>query len=346
MRNERTTSIPELQTQLLALLEQRDDGDNFVMHRIIETEEKLLRQMRQEPERYAIQHRQLQTRLVDHLINYGSYLKTEYRKDDVSAKRSLQKALRYERMLPLAHYRLGFLAYKEKDYSAAIQQFEQALLYQSQYPDHRHQLSDQQMYHAQLYKTNSALFIAAASYEEIVAYKQSGEVEERAIDQSPLPHLYKLITDTTELLTLQEVQVLDASGERTCSREEYDHLLENTRDSHLLLDLTDREAFVRFGKKSVAISRQEWELLRDLMTRSSQSRGLLLDDAIESFNGRPRSNAYAQKIRRLRRKLSVLPLTADVIGTLPRDQVREREGSYYYKSDVLPYLVVQLADYM
>jgi cytochrome c-type biogenesis protein CcmH/NrfG len=37
-------------------------------------------------------------------------------KDDYVAKNSFRKVLKYDKTNPIAHYRLGFLAYKEQQY--------------------------------------------------------------------------------------------------------------------------------------------------------------------------------------------------------------------------------------
>lgn len=55
--------------------------------------------------------------LVFNLIHYGTFMKMNYQKGNNTAKLSLKKALNYDRTNPIAAYRLGFLAYKDKDYT-------------------------------------------------------------------------------------------------------------------------------------------------------------------------------------------------------------------------------------
>ncbi len=61
--------------------------------------------------------------LVIHLIKFGSYLKMNHFKDDGTAVESLIKAIRLEQKLPIAYYRLGFLAYKHGKYGSAVRYF-------------------------------------------------------------------------------------------------------------------------------------------------------------------------------------------------------------------------------
>ena len=50
-------------------------------------------------------------------------------KDDASAIASLKKAIALDKHNPIAHYRLGFLSYKKQDYVAAVQYFQQAIIF-------------------------------------------------------------------------------------------------------------------------------------------------------------------------------------------------------------------------
>lgn len=102
----------------------------------------------------------VQQSLVYDLIHYGTYLKTEYQKDDHLAAICLEDALKYDRHNPIAAYRLGFLSYKQKNYSSALLYFENALRFQRYDSSHKYKLNSQQQVNAHLYLTNSALYIA------------------------------------------------------------------------------------------------------------------------------------------------------------------------------------------
>lgn len=65
--------------------------------------------------------------LVTHLIKFGTYLIMNHFKDDRTAVESLIKAIGLEQKLPIAYYRLGFLAYKHGKYGSAVRYFQQAL---------------------------------------------------------------------------------------------------------------------------------------------------------------------------------------------------------------------------
>ncbi|MEK4232856.1 hypothetical protein NSR01_08255 [Anoxybacillus sp. FSL W8-0703] len=66
----------------------------------------------EEKEKHGFEY--VKKQLVKYLIRYGTYLKTQLKKDERMAKTAFQKALRYDSGNPVVHYRLGFLAYKEE----------------------------------------------------------------------------------------------------------------------------------------------------------------------------------------------------------------------------------------
>ncbi|PIB40760.1 hypothetical protein AOA59_26875, partial [Pseudomonas sp. 2822-15] len=61
----------------------------------------------------------IKNKLVRYLINYGTYLKMGHMKNKVDAERTLKKVLFYQKQNPIAHYRLGFLAYRSRRFTEA-----------------------------------------------------------------------------------------------------------------------------------------------------------------------------------------------------------------------------------
>ena len=88
-------------------------------------------------------------------------------KDDASAIGSLKKAITLDKHNPIAHYRLGFLSYKKQDYVSAVQYFQKAIDSQPYYQNREYVLNEQQLFHAHMYLTNSALYVANQSYQDM-----------------------------------------------------------------------------------------------------------------------------------------------------------------------------------
>ena len=128
MRRLQTRSIEELLDIEEALHSSRDEEKAGSMHEVISLYEELHKRIkRDKASEYISSLESIEKKLVSYLIRYGTYLKTEYQKDDFAAKRTLLKALSYDRTNPMARYRLGFIAYKEGNFMESIKQFQQAL---------------------------------------------------------------------------------------------------------------------------------------------------------------------------------------------------------------------------
>lgn len=123
---------------------------------------------------------------VTYLVKYGTYLKMNQIKDDKIAISSLKNALSYERNIPIAYYRLGFLAYKQGEYSQSVHYFQEALNYHKLGDDPSFSLNQQQEFHAHMYLANSALYVASSTYEvmEGLSYSSAKQLPNLAL--SPL----------------------------------------------------------------------------------------------------------------------------------------------------------------
>lgn len=158
MRKLKEMSIEELLDLEEEIRAAIDEGKPGSMNKAINVYEELHRQIKSNTEsEYKQSLGNIEKQLVRYLIRYGTYLKSEYEKEGRLAKRTLEKALKYDRTNPLAHYRLGFIAYKEEEYIESIRQFRQALQSEER---NVYKLSPQQRYNAGLYLSNSALYIA------------------------------------------------------------------------------------------------------------------------------------------------------------------------------------------
>ncbi|WP_297987838.1 tetratricopeptide repeat protein, partial [uncultured Anoxybacillus sp.] len=172
MRRVQEMTLDELYDLEEKLLQELDsEGKNWIYLDVVTVYERIYSKLIRLPVKERIERNDeieyVKKQLVKYFITYGTYLKTQLEKDDVTAKKSFKKALKYDPMNPIAHYRLGFLAYKEQWYAEALHYFEKALQYQNGYPNKRFCLNEQQMYYAQLYLVNSALFVAEKTYQSL-----------------------------------------------------------------------------------------------------------------------------------------------------------------------------------
>ncbi|MBN8208920.1 tetratricopeptide repeat protein [Bacillus sp. NTK071] len=241
-------------------------------------------------------------KLLATLIKYGTYLKTVYQKDDNAAHKSLIKALKYDKYNPIANYRLGFLAYKKKDYSKAINYFQTALKSNlDSYLEYR--LEDQQIYYAHLYLTNSSLHIAANTH---MSLRQLNlHTNQEALPGLEMSSLYALVEQTDHYLHQHAFYKMERGKQSTCSKEECEELAYNPELNSLVLYSNDRTNELIFNNNSVLLSEDQNIMLRHFLMNSNEEKALTRTafmDVFEQLEVMERV-AFVQRIRRLRRKL-------------------------------------------
>lgn len=336
-------SIDELMDRLDELNEARTGGEDYHLHQIIAIEEMLIRKFSKEEDgKYGVE--KTKRDLIVHLVKYGTYLKTEYKQDDNSAKLTLKKALQYDREIPQAHYRLGFLAYKEEDYSASLRYFQNALRFHNENPKHAFGLSKQQQYNANLYLSNCALYIAAAAQKESEGLAEDIDVQEKQIHNLALSPLYDLIAENDLYLMKHAYTLRTPQDTRTCSREDYEQLAEAYPD-HVLLDLAGVEHSIGYRGLSVKMPVGLAEALLILMKDANMGNPAgkdKMESVLQSKAGELDTNTYSQTIRRIREKLKAIGLPSDVIVTVPKTE--KRDTAYYYDASFLPFMIIQRTD--
>jgi hypothetical protein len=253
--------------------------------------------VRGKKENYRVYLENIEQNLVHQLIHYGTYLKTEYQKDDHLAAKCLKEALNYDRRNPIAAFRLGFLAYKQWNYSEALHFFEKALEFQTYNQKHPYQLNNQQQLHAHLYLTTSALYIANETTAKMNKLSLSKNLE---IPESEFSMLN--ITLIENILGKYAFYNISKNDKITCSKEDCEKLTENPPPETVILYFSDRMISVFYkDTKPVDLSIEQGEMLKHFMLKSSEkypaTRGAF------SYNQTLIPNTYTKNVARLRNKL-------------------------------------------
>lgn len=281
--------------------------------------------------------------LVSHLVNYGSYLKTEYKKDDNTAEESLKKVLRYDQENQLAHYRLGFIYYKNKKYFAATTHFQTALHLQSSKDDFQHMLNPQQVYYATLYLSNSALHIAKESQESLNGMENN--INQMEVSNLELSPLFKILSQREAYLLSHAFKVASQTGEKHCSREECERIIESNVPDQLILHFSSAGHFVFYNDMEVNLSINQAEMLEIFMQESSEENPVTKDKLFDIFSVREDrevpTNTYIQAVRRLKDRLSKCGVPKTVIKNK-----RYGEETGYYFDQSFSYQVIRRVDDM
>ena len=333
--------LEDMEQELHQNEEQKDGFYSQLIDIYKEIYNRLISLARKDPEQYSDSLEYTKKRLVSFLIKYGTYIKMNHVKDDHLAMSSLKRAIELDRNNPIAHYRLGFLFYKDRDYTHAVQYFQAALDFQSIYENRDYQLNEQQLFHAHMYLTNSALNVANQSYQQMEQLKW------RDSDQLPnyeLSPIYTIMSHNEDYLQANAFYQVTKDGSCNCSKETCEELAENPPRNTLLLYF-DRENYLIFNGKEVSLSIDQAGLLRHMLLVCSKNRPGTRITFREFFNsygkdGEVINSTFRKGIERLRTKLIQIGLEERII------QTRHLNETAYFFDENIPYIVLYRIDDM
>ncbi|WP_156351153.1 tetratricopeptide repeat protein [Neobacillus vireti] len=290
--------------------------------------------VRQNKDDYSHELEYVKWKLIYSLIHYGTYLKTVYQKDDHLAAKCLEEALKYDRTNPIAAYRLGFLSYKKRNYSEAIQYFELTLTNHKYYEKHQYQLDDQQVIHAHIYLTNSALKIAKEAYEKMNQLPQSAN---QNIPIHEFSSLFLNLQENEQYLQRNAFYQLTGDEKTTCSKEECERLIDSEPSNTIILYFSDRNITAFFEGEDVSLSADQGIMLQYFLLKSSEdhpaTRNAFSD--VETI----KQNTFVQKVNRLKNKLREK-------GLPPMIQTKRYQGetAYYFDGSCEFYIMYRVDD--
>lgn len=338
----RRKTIEELLDLEGELIQARTDEQGGALYHLVSVYEALFNKISADPEsEYTTSLPNIKKKLINYLVKYGTYMKTEYRKDDNGAASALEKALCLEKELPVAYYRLGFLRYKERNYTMAVIHFKNAIRYQKKVNDKEYKMNDQQVYNAHLYLANSALFIAKETQDSLKGLELN--VNKENLPNYETSPLFDLIARNELYLANNAYTVVTNEGKRLCSKEDCEELAEPANT--IILNLINNESVVSFnGGREMSLSKNHVEMLRLFLIESNKDNPLTKNHFYDLFsgtgdNGEILSNTYTQNITRLRYKLAEAGLEKMVI----ENKAGSRETAYFYNQQ-FPYLIMHRSD--
>ena len=344
----RTLKIKDLTLDELELLEQdlHENGEKsdygFYMQLVIvyETMYKKLKSLaRNNGPHYDHSLQHSKNVFISHLIKFGPYIKMNHFKDDGDAVESLIKAINLEKKLPIAYYRLGFLAYKHGKYGSAVRYFQQSL---DKYlvGDPSYALNQQQEFHAHMYLANSALYVASQTYEtmENLPYLQ--------VEQLPSPELsplFETLSSNEKYLQNQAFYKITKNNTETCSKEACEDLYENSEQNELVLYFNDRENILLFNGEEVIITPTQANMIRHLLLSSSKenpSTRITMSDFFgrTGSDGEVKKNTFIKSIERLRETLRSIDIPEII------DVTQYNGSTAYYFNETVPFTVLFRVD--
>lgn len=344
----RTLKIKDLTLNELELLEQdlHQNGEKsdygFYMQLVIvyETMYKKLRSLARNsgPEHdSALQY--TKKLLVSHLIKFGTYIKMNHFKDDGDAVESLIKAINLEKKLPVAYYRLGFLAYKHGKYGSAIRYFQQSLG-KHLLGDPSYALNQQQEFHAHMYLANSALYVASQTYETMGKLPYSPSEQLPNLELSPL---FETLSSNEKYLHNHAFYKITKNNTETCSKEACEALYENSEPNELVLYFNDRENILLFNGEEVIITPTQANMIRHFLLSSSKENPCTRMTMRDFYgrtgtDGEVKKNTFIKSIERLRVTLRSIDIPEII------DVTQYRGETAYYFNESVPFTVLFRVD--
>ena len=243
---------------------------------------------------------------LEALISSGTYLKgrriDEHSNDMRRAEEKFSKALKLEKALPVAHYRLGHIYYKHEDYTNSLYHFNKSI--------EVHNAKFRKFNLDVVQKNTAKKFIAYLSVLNLNKYK------EIALSHDQYPELNEAFIDFENTLK----KSIDNDSPIKCNEqdkppcrvsiEQYEDYLD--KENCLIIDRYRDEHVIAFNSVETKLKPIESEILVDSFLNSKDESNYL-PDAIMLH----KVNTNRQKIRRLRNNItSGCRIDAESLGLL------------------------------
>ncbi|SIS60190.1 tetratricopeptide repeat protein [Salimicrobium flavidum] len=306
-------------------------------YHLIDLYRKLRQQLRKEKDRDAAAD--VEEKLVYYLVEHGSNLKMLHEKKDNEAIDSLKQALHFDFRLPLAHYRLGFLYYRQERFTEAGYHFSEALRFQEE--ARRFQLGERQLYYAHLYLINSELHVIYATHEQMKNLDMEGRYD--PLESAQVHELYEKMMNTDEYLEKNAFIKRTNEGETFISYKEMEELSIEDVPGVLYLSFEDRTINVTYNGEVRNLSKDDGEVLFYLL-QYSEVRPLnrrIFGNLVGEW-GEVQQTTLRQRISRLNWRLEDVGM-GGVIVSKRQDSNTSKEHEYVI--DPKPsYVIVHRAD--
>lgn len=306
--------------ELLALREELqisvDEEKSVSLSALIGVEEELLRRLaRQKKSESPFDAKEIQKALIEHLLHYGAYMKTYYKRDLIDDQKSLSKVLKYDRGNALAYYRLGIYAYRKNFYVTAAVHFNNALKSHERNAHSPYSLSEQQHYQVLLYLQNSTLKVAMET-EDMIRKVAETRDEKSGLD---LPTIQGNIVHQEVYLQSHTFTVLSENGIKLASADECKDLIDKeVENSPLILYFSDDQQSIIYQKEEVPLTILQATILKRILLHHTEGKPVEKAELADLFAshdqvGKVPDAIYQKALTRLKKQLNKLGLSEVII---------------------------------
>lgn len=237
---------------------------------------------------------------IKRLLDFGFRSKGRWDDSGYQAQERFERALGLDQNLPIAHYRLGHIYYRQEKFAQASAEFDKAL---------------EMSLDAVKYGLDNIQQANARKVMAFCALKTFESVKEFVSDYDNYPELNDLIQSyNTKLSSELYPIIVDRFSEGNeemleMTRDQYYEIV-NSKDSNtLFFDSFSHENCVGYNGREVPITFDNFKLFRDLI---NPKRFDINNHAHPGAKNREAmNNSFNQKLSRLRNKISALGLSND-----------------------------------
>ncbi|WP_347861907.1 hypothetical protein U0355_01470 [Salimicrobium sp. PL1-032A] len=306
-------------------------------YHLIDLYRKLRQQLRKEKDRDAAAD--VEHHLVYYLVEYGSYMKMMHEKKDNEAMDALKKALHFDRVLPLAYYRLGFLFYSQRRFAEAGNHFSKALEHQERAK--RFRLNERQLYYAHLYLINSELHVVHDTQKRMENLALEGKHE--PLESAELSNLYDRMTETDEYLKNHAFIKRTNEGKMYISKKEADEIMIEDEPGVLYLYFGDRTIDISYDGELGNLNKDNGEILFYLLLHSKSN-------PLDKWNlgnilgewGEVKQTVLRQRVSRLNQRLLNLGVKERIESENQNNKLSDEHR--YFFDPIPPYVIIHRAD--
>lgn len=238
---------------------------------------------------------------IKSLIDYGYIAKGEWEQSGQMALRLFEDALKIDRKLPIVHYRIGHILFKQGKYAEAVASFYNAISLMSHYTNKNHGLNEIQQLNAKKLMSYCALSIFEGVKDDSLKSDMYPELNKEI--KQYLSRQKEGIND--KLITVRRIK--DQGIEELSLNDYHDYLEKIEVQSVIVINGYDHIKSIGFRNDSVSLSEKQYKLILDTIDED-------YDDPLNYINSsEPKRNSFNQSLVRIRNKFTDIGIGEDLI---------------------------------
>lgn len=302
-----------------------------------EQERVLIKQLREaaSPEEKEL----IKNKLVALYVQFGEFFKMNTVPDPYSAKKSLEKALRFQKDHPIANYRLAHLLYRKGEYLKALTHFSRAIEGSPVAA-----LNDSQMMLARMFMVNCGILITRESLEEIEELKEDARV---TFDEDLISRYQnEIYASNVESLDRILFRKITSDENKIISEAIFNEIMDHPPDHTVILSKTEKGSYlITSVSQPIQLDEKVFRVLYTIITSTELLTNEDIVEKLTSYSGERYVTEVSirQIFSRLLRGVSALNFIIETSSVMSEENGRKSVRRLHPKYD---YIILCQADTM